>query len=150
MVQMPPKKVSKKKGRKEKGEPPPTELSKEKGRKSLQFNAFMRELSDKYQNDHVVMLCDRAWWHKSKYTVIPQNITLFYIPPATPEMNPIEQIWRELRTMGFHNKYFETLLAVKENFDKTAAALTPEKVKSITSRDWLPCQPHKIAKSSAA
>ena len=27
---------------------------------------------------------------------IPENIELFYIPPYTPEMNPIEQIWKEL------------------------------------------------------
>jgi transposase len=35
--------------------------------------------------------------HKSKALVIPKNIRLLFIPPATPEMNPIEQIWKEIR-----------------------------------------------------
>ncbi|MCL2798230.1 MAG: hypothetical protein FWD58_09300, partial [Firmicutes bacterium] len=39
-------------------------------------------------------------WHDSQYTVIPENITLVSIPPYTPEMNPIEQLWREIRTKG--------------------------------------------------
>jgi len=65
-------------------------------------------------------------------------------------MNPIEQIWRELRTEGLHNKYFETLLAVHEAFETTVVALSPETIISITSRDWLPCQPPKIAKPVAA
>ena len=37
---------------------------------------------------------------------LPDNIVLFYIPPYTPEMNPIEQIWKEIRKRGFHNEVF--------------------------------------------
>ncbi|MCR5844256.1 MAG: transposase, partial [Oscillospiraceae bacterium] len=40
------------------------------------------------------------------------NIELFFIPPYTPEMNPIEQIWKELRKMGFRNELFATLSKV--------------------------------------
>ena len=139
MVEMPEKKLPKKKGRKKKDEKPPDPEPKEKGAKSRQFNKFLQQLSEKYIHDHIVILCDCAWWHKSQYNVIPKNITLFYIPPATPEMNPIEQIWREIRTKGFHNKYFDTLQEVKNNFELTVASISPETVKSITSRDWLPC-----------
>ena len=39
-----------------------------------------------------LLCCDRATWHKSKELEIPRNITLYYIPPYMPEMNPIEQI----------------------------------------------------------
>ena len=31
------------------------------------------------------------------------------IPPYTPEMNPIEQIWKQIRSMGFRNEIFHTL-----------------------------------------
>lgn len=148
VTEMPQKKPRKK--RLKKGDAPTPDPPKEKGVKSRQFNNFIQKLSEKYPLDHILLLCDRAWWHRSKYTVIPKNVTLFLIPPATPEMNPIEQIWRELRTMGFHNKYFETLIAVKENFEITALALTSEKIQSITQRDWLPCQPQKIANPVAA
>ena len=32
------------------------------------------------------------------------DIVLFHIPPYTPEMNPIEQIWKEIRKRGFRNE----------------------------------------------
>ena len=137
-VQEPTKqKHPRKRGRRKKGEPPPQDPPKEKGAKSKAFNNFLSQLSEKYRNDLLVIACDNAWWHKSKYIVVPENIKLIYIPPYTPEMNPIEQIWREIRTLGFHNKYFKTLLAVKENFYETIAKLSPNKIKSITQRDWL-------------
>ncbi len=56
-----------------------------------------------------VLVCDGAAWHTSSTMVIPENITIVNIPPYTPEMNPIEQIWRELRTKGFKNEVFQTL-----------------------------------------
>ena len=42
----------------------------------------------------IMLCCDGAVWHKSKTLQVPENIALFYIPPYTPEMNPIEQIWK--------------------------------------------------------
>ena len=41
-----------------------------------------------------------------------KNIELLHIPPYTPEMNPIEQIWEELREKGFRNEVFQTLSKV--------------------------------------
>ena len=52
----------------------------------------------------IMLCCDGAAWHKSKTLQVPENIVLFYIPPYTPEMNPIEQIWKELRKIGFRNE----------------------------------------------
>lgn len=50
-----------------------------------------------------------AAWHKSNALKIPENIRLTFIPPYTPEMNPIEQIWKEIRKRGFKNEVFQTL-----------------------------------------
>ena len=56
-------------------------------------NIFLQKLSDQYKDDMVLLCCDGAAWHKAKALVIPDNIELFFLPPYTPEMNPIEQIW---------------------------------------------------------
>lgn len=101
------------------------------------MNTFMEELSKKYSDDQIVMVCDGATWHKSKAMVIPDNIKIVHIPPYTPEMNPIEQIWRELRTQGFCNEVFKTLEKVVDRLCNTINALTPEVIKSITLRDWI-------------
>ena len=68
---------------------------------------------------------------------IPSNITILHIPPYTPEMNPIEQIWREIRTQGFKNEVFQTLKKVVERLCETINNLTPETISSITLRDWI-------------
>ena len=112
--------------------------AKEKGAKARKFNVYLKALSEKYPDDRIIVLCDNAGWHKTQYTVIPENMELFFIPPYTPEMNPKEQVWREIRTIGFHNKFFETIAEVKENFEKTVANISAETIKSITQRDWLP------------
>ncbi|COL06014.1 transposase family protein [Streptococcus pneumoniae] len=52
---------------------------------------------------------DNAIWHKSSTLKIPTNIDFAFIPPYTPEMNPIEQVWKEIRKRGFKNKAFRTL-----------------------------------------
>ena len=67
---------------------------------------------------------------------IPENIELFYIPPYTPEMNPIEQIWKELRITGFRNEVFATLEKVVDRLCDTICTLTSDTIKSITRRSW--------------
>ena len=53
-------------------------------------NIFLEELSKSVGKDYVLLCWDRASWHSSKDLIIPDNIRPFYIPPRTPEMNPIE------------------------------------------------------------
>ena len=73
------------------------------------MNIYLQELSKQYADEVVLLCCDGAAWHKSGTLSIPENIHLIFIPPYTPEMNPIEQIWKEIRKMGFKNEVFATL-----------------------------------------
>ena len=65
------------------------------------------------------------------------DIVLFHIPPYTPEMNPIEQIWKEIRKRGFRNEVFTTLEKVIDRLCDTICSLTPNIIFSITGRDWI-------------
>ena len=101
------------------------------------MNVFLKQLSDSYLKDKIVLVCDGATWHKSKGLSIPHNIRLVFIPPYTPEMNPIEQIWREIRTQGFRNEIFASLDKVVDRLCETIQNLTKDTIKSITGRNWL-------------
>jgi len=101
------------------------------------MNVFLRELSAAYPEDYILLCLDNAVWHKSKTLEIPDNIRLFYLPPRTPEMNPIEQIWKEIRKRGFKNKLFQTLDKVIDRLCDTCNSLSKINVKSITGRDWI-------------
>ncbi len=69
--------------------------------------------------------------------MVPENIMLFFIPPYTPEMNPIEQIWKELRKREFKNEVFATLEKVVDRLCDTICSLTSSVVHSITGRTWI-------------
>jgi len=101
------------------------------------MNIFLDELSKAYSNDYILLPVDGASWHRSKGLIVPGNIRLFYLPPATPEMNPIEQIWKEIRKRGFRNEIFPTLEKVIDRLCDTICSLSNDTVKSITGRDWI-------------
>ncbi len=93
-------------------------------------------MSKNYINDYILLVVDGAMWHKSKSLDIPNNIKMFFIPPYTPEMNPIEQIWKELRK-SFKNECFKTLNDVVDRLCSAISSLTADTVISITNRDWM-------------
>lgn len=78
-----------------------------------------------------------AAWHKSNGLELPNNIRIVFIPPYTPEMNPIEQIWKEIRKRGFKNEVFQTLDNVVDRLCDTINSLTADIIKSITGRKWI-------------
>ena len=52
-------------------------------------------------------------------------------------MNPIEQIWKEIRKRGFKNEVFKSLQKVVDRLCDTICSLSNETIKSITGRDWI-------------
>jgi putative transposase len=100
-------------------------------------NLFLEELSKKFPDDYILLCQDRASWHMSKNLVIPNNIELFFIPPATPEMNPVEQIWKEIKEKDFDNYFFDSLNKVIDKLCITINNLSSDTIKSITGRDWI-------------
>ncbi len=100
------------------------------------MNVFLDKLSQNYSDDIIVLVCDGAAWHKSKGLTVPENIKILHIPPYTPEMNPIEQIWKELRK-GFCNEAFNSLDDVINRLCNVICSLHNDTVISITLRDWI-------------
>jgi len=101
------------------------------------MNVYLRELSGEYPEDYIVLIADKAAWHTAKGLEIPSNIEIIPLPPYTPEMNPIEQIWAWLRLHGFRNEVFQTLDYVVDRLSITIRSLSPVTVKSITHRNWM-------------
>ena len=101
------------------------------------MNLFLNHLSNQFPDDIILLCCDGAAWHKSDSLSVPDNIRLFFIPPYTPEMNPIEQIWKELRKRGFRNEVFDSLDEVVDRLCDTICSLTPATISHITARSWI-------------
>ncbi len=100
-------------------------------------NLYLAELSQTFSSDYIVLCGDRASWHRSVGLELPDNIELFFIPAATPEMNPIEQIWEEIKEKNFANRFFNTLSKVTDELCICLNNLSNDTVKSIAGRDWI-------------
>ena len=100
------------------------------------MNAFLRQLSAAYPDDYMILVMDNVAWHKSQTLMIPENIEFVFIPPYTPEMNPIEQVWAEIRKRGFKNRAFKTLNEVIDKLQEVIQNLHWSDLKSIVRRKW--------------
>jgi len=101
------------------------------------MNIFLGGLSKTFPNDMLLVVLDRASWHTTAKLIIPKNIELFFLPPATPELNPMEQVWKVLRSRGFKNEAFATLNDVMDRLCEVIMTLTKKQTKNIVGRLWL-------------
>jgi transposase len=72
------------------------------------INVFLSQFAATLPADeHAVMVWDGAGFHRSGQLAVPQNITLIQLPPYSPELNPIENLWHYLKSHFWSNRSYE-------------------------------------------
>jgi len=74
---------------------------------------FLNEVASRYPEERIVMVADGAGWHRSHELVPPANLRLLKLPPYSPELNPVEHLWDDLREKSFHNRVFNSIGALE-------------------------------------
>lgn len=72
------------------------------------MNIYLDELSKSYNDKRILIIMDQAGWHKSKNLILPKNIQIEFLPPYSPELNPVEKLWQWLRRHVCRNRLFES------------------------------------------
>lgn len=85
--------------------------------KSLQVIQFLKALQKHFKKQNLLILWDRATIHRSKalqkYIQATNNqITIEYLPPYAPELNPVEYIWANLKQHQIPNLCVRDLQAL--------------------------------------
>ena len=75
---------------------------------------FLSHVSQTFAKYFIVMQVDGAAWHDSHDLVVPSTIRLIEQPPYSPEVNPAEHLWDELREKYLHNRAFPSPDALSE------------------------------------
>ena len=101
------------------------------------MNDFLKKFSARKAGKHVVMLLDRAGWHTTGKLETPENISLVFLPPVSPQLNPIERLWKKIKTDFFHNRIHDGIEDVKASVAKALATLTATAVASICACSYL-------------
>ena len=100
------------------------------------FQAFLNEFSLCYSEYFIILLLDNSSTHKAKKLVIPKNIVLLFLPPYSPELNPIERLWQHIKSKLTFS-LLEDLEALKQNVADELLKLTDSIVASITGYSYI-------------
>lgn len=104
---------------------------------------FLAEVSQRHADELILMVLDGAGWHRAKHLPVPANMRLIPLPPWSPQLNPVEHLWDEVREKVFANRWFETMDQLEEQLVAGLAALEAkaQSLISLTSFDWITCVP---------
>ncbi len=50
-------------------------------------------------------MLDNGRFHQAKKLEIPDNVVLLFLPPYSPELNPIERLWQDIKAKLFCQVY---------------------------------------------
>lgn len=67
------------------------------------------DLISKEIKTHAAIVMDKAGWHRSKQLKIPNNITILFLPPYSPELNPKENFWQQLKSKELSNRVYNSV-----------------------------------------
>ncbi len=83
------------------------------------FQVFIDELAKTFPKTLNVLVLDNGRFHQAKSLQLPDNIALIFLPPYSPELNPIERLWQDIKAKLFQH----TLGSIEEMQDKITQIL---------------------------
>lgn len=105
---------------------------------SRHVSIFFDELEKKYPGKHIVLVYDNAPSHRPKIIRERSNITCIFLPPYSPELNPAERFFEEIRK-ATANQIFETLEQQEEVIAEAVRVLSvnEEKMRQLLCYPWI-------------
>ena len=106
---------------------------------SAMMSLFLEEVSFLHPDEFILMFMDKAGWHRAKDLVVPLNIKIEWLPPYSPQANPTENIWDEIREKSFANYAFHSMDAVEDTLVNALSNMEskPTLVQSIAGFPWI-------------
>ena len=106
---------------------------------TLNMSAFLDHVSQRHVDDYIVMVLDGASSHRSHDLCIPGNMALVRLPSYSPELNPAERLWEEIREKEFANRVFDSLgeAIAQAALGLKRLELMPDGLQSLTGWPWI-------------
>jgi transposase len=103
------------------------------------FQVFLEVVARKFARQDILLVLDGAPNHRCGDLVVPDNIRLLYLPPYSPELNPKENLWDEIREKIFKNYALKSMDEVHAKLRKAILYIerNPKLVRSITSFPYI-------------
>ena len=98
----------------------------------------MQSISEQVsEGKHAVVVMDGALWHQASLNL--PNATILQLPPYSPELNPMEQVWQVIKQRWLSNCCYASYEAIVERCCEAWNAMCQETqlLKSLTQRQWI-------------
>lgn len=99
------------------------------------IDSFARSLG---KNGHALLVVDNASWHRSSYLSIPSNVTLHFLPPYSPELNPSERLWKYIKSKFLCNRLYRDVEEIIQTGADAWRRISTEIVKSVCACNFIP------------
>lgn len=85
-----------------------------------------------------LVIMDRASWHTTEALNVPINIRLMPLPPYSPELNPMEQVWQQLRKIKLSNTCFKDYEDIVDSCCETWNCFCDQdgNIQNLCTRTW--------------
>lgn len=100
------------------------------------FQWFLNELSQTNPEKIKLVVLDNAGWHKAKDLVIPPNIRLLFLPAYSPELNPTERVWEEVKR-PMANLNFNSWDSLLDFTIEVVSQMTDEFIQQVAGFQWI-------------
>ena len=104
------------------------------------MNLHLAEISRQVSpGAHAVVVLDGAGWHQPGGRLhVPENLSLLHLPPYSPELNPVENIWQYIKQNFLSNRVYDGYDAIVDACCAAWNALMamPDRIRSIAERVW--------------
>jgi transposase len=103
-------------------------------------NLFLEQVArDLPAGVHAVLIWDGAGFHTGRDLVVPGNVSLIRLPPYSPELNPVENLWHYLRSHHWSNREYDGYKALQEEAVRSVRTVCQdaEKLKTICNADYV-------------
>lgn len=101
------------------------------------MNVFLEQMSQYLETQEAFLVMDCASWHKSKNLKVPKNIEIIYLPPYSPELNPVERLWLYIKQNILRNKIYDTIALLESTLCKFITSLTYSTIKQLCNVSYL-------------
>lgn len=95
------------------------------------FQCFIEKFSEAFADSLNVLVLDNGRFHQAKSLAIPENIVFVFLPPYTPELNPIERLWQDIKAKLFLQTY-KTLEAMQAKVTEILADYSDTAIAKLT------------------
>lgn len=96
------------------------------------MSLFLAEVARRHADEFIVRVLDGAGWHTAGGLIVPEGMRLEPLPPWSPQLNPAEHLWEEVREKWLANYLYANWQAVERQLVRGLISLEQNRTQVVS------------------